>query len=337
MANVDAQLVREIADQVMAALGQRASDAVGGDARAQVRAPAGVCTGDYSKFVELQNRGRGQTDETRPCGCGCACGCKGQGGVRAPAGGCMGGCGCPKLLELQNGDREQADDARRCGCACECKGKGQGLNEAKPTRAALGGIVTANQLRTAMDASGDGVAVVAADARLTPLAKDLAREKPGKLRRVTTAAADAGTPGDGGRWLWWSERHFPSSSSMMDRLVGRLVRTGAGRSGAELWQVVRDIAAAVRNGRAAGAVLFVSSAAQAGCFVNRCASLRAVVGTCEDAVAQGMAQVGANVLIVEVPHVLPEVIEAMVGRMTGMRPRVPGHVERALKELERCE
>jgi hypothetical protein len=56
------------------------------------------------------------------------------------------------------------------------------MNAAEPI--ALSGIVTASQLQAAMDAAADGVALLAADARLSPLANDLARKDPRRIRRA---------------------------------------------------------------------------------------------------------------------------------------------------------
>ena len=295
MANVDSQLVREIADQVLAALGRQSSNAPAsqaGQLSAEIHAPAGVCTGDYSKFTELS----GQTGATKKQSCNCGCGGKNKQTQAAAA-------------------SESANQAN-----------------------VLRGIITANQLRAAMGKDGKGVALIAENARLTPLAQDIAREKPSQLRRVAANASEnKKTTEPGGTWVWWSEQQFAKLQGVVGKWPARLKRISAGRSGGELAQVVREVAGEVRNSHAAGAVLFVSNAAKAGCFVNRCTSLRAVVGTCSEAVKQGMQQVGANVLIVEVPYVEAKAIEAMVEMMTSRLPVVPGHVEQSLKELRRCE
>ena len=54
---------------------------------------------------------------------------------------------------------------------------------ARPAAPPLTGIVTAEQLQRAMDTATDGVVHLADDARLTPLANDLAREHPQRVRR----------------------------------------------------------------------------------------------------------------------------------------------------------
>jgi hypothetical protein len=53
MADVDPNLVRAIAEQVMAAL--RSQSGRGGSSPVEIHAPIGQCTGDYSKFPELAN------------------------------------------------------------------------------------------------------------------------------------------------------------------------------------------------------------------------------------------------------------------------------------------
>src|SRR5690606_12906424 len=120
------ELVQKIAQQVLRAIQAQAGEAAGGpkaEGPAPIQPPAGVCTGDYSKFPELVGRSVG----ARP--------------------------------------------------------------QAAPTVIALSGIVTAAQLEAAIKASSDGVAVLAPDARLTPLANDLVRQKPGCIRRADAAPA----------------------------------------------------------------------------------------------------------------------------------------------------
>lgn len=263
MTEIDAQLVQRIADQVMAAMRARG----GLPGAAQVRPPAGVCTGDYSKFQELS----------------------------------------PPAVE----------------------------RSAKPQAAALAGIITAEQLRDAIKASPDGVAHLAADARLTPLAADYARDHAGAVQRtesrILNQKSRISTP-----WLWWADGHCPAVAALTTRRRDRLTPITAERSAAGLLRVVRDLAAAVRGGRVSGGVLFVGNAALAMCYVNRCRSLRGVVGTCDEAVEQGVRDLGANVLVIEYPHVAGRAMEAMIERITAQPPRLPAHVQRELSDLQEC-
>lgn len=285
MANIDQQLVKAIADEVLKAL-QREPESLPTAAlpAARFNPPAGVCTGDYSKFPELKGRAVGA----------------------APP------------------DASGPNDAKT-----------------RPADAApvLTGIVTAEQLRDAIKASPDGVANVAKDARLTPLAQDLAREQPEKLRRVDPSSiadprSSIGTP----PWLWWADGHCPHVQALTTQHRGRLAATVAPRDARGLLQVVRDLARRVKANEVAGGVLFVHSGALAMCYANRCRSLRAVLGTCPEAVEEGVRELGMNVLVIEYPHVKPQKMAAMVERVLAGRgtPRVPPQVARELRDLEEC-
>ena len=205
-----------------------------------------------------------------------------------------------------------------------------------PAPPALSGIITAQQLQEAIAAAPDGVATLAPDARLTPLANDHVRENPDCIRRVE-AKGDTSLSAtvNGAPWVWWAEGHCPAVAATMTQLTGAAVPSGAPRSEAGLAQMIRDLSRAVRSKSARGGLIFVRSAARAVVLANRCAPLRAIVGTCPDAVEQGIAQIGANVLIVEYPHVNAERIAAMTVRMTRSRPAAPPHLERELADLHR--
>ena len=278
----DQELVRRIAEQVIRSLGSQAQQP-GSETRARVRPPAGVCTGDYSKFVELRGRDIGAQPAGDP------------GSDRGPS-----PSGAP----------------------------------ATPPVVHLGGIVTAHQLQEAIASSSDGVAVLAADARLTPLANDLVRQDPQCVRRADT---DPGVRAAGAApWTWWIDGACPAVDSVVARWGQRLVPATAPRRAAALPQVVRDLAAALKAHRVVGGFLFVPNAATSMCFANRCMSIRGVVGTCGEAVEQGIAELGANVLVIEYPHHGHRSIEAMVERMLQQVPKAPPTVQRELADLHRC-
>ena len=246
--------------------------------RADIHPPAGVCTGDYSKFTELHGR-----------------------------------------LPAASPGRTPSDSPA-------------------PGPVALTGIVTAERLRAAMQASPNGEAVLAADARLTPLANDLARELPRRIRRVTDSVDGSVSRGTavGLPWLSWCDGRCPAVEAIERRHRARLRPTGAPRDPAAVAQVVCDLVSAVRGGRVAGGLLFVATAARAMCFTNRCASLRAVLGTCDQAVQQGMDELGANVLVVEYPHIGRRAMIDMVDRILASATDAPPAVQRTLAQLHRC-
>jgi hypothetical protein len=208
---------------------------------------------------------------------------------------------------------------------------------------ALTGIITASQLRIAMDAAPDKVATLATDARLTPLAADLARQFPQRVRRVVPMASpgkDAGSaPGHasgGGAWAWWIEGQCSAVEEIVNARRARLRMVGASRSSASLDEVVRNVVGAIKGKQVVGGLLFVPSAARAVCMANRCAAIRAVVGTCGEAVEQGIRELGANVLVIEYPHVGPAAVAAMMDRIMAQAPKAPPQVERQLADLGRC-
>ena len=204
----------------------------------------------------------------------------------------------------------------------------------------LTGIVTARQLQEAMDAADDGVAVLATDARLSPLANDLARQHKELIRRAS--ACDVGAPRSGAQasadspWLYWIMGRCSVAERIIVERPGRLSKMNASPTPDALPQVLRDLAGAVKGRSAPGGVLFVSSAARVACYANRCPSIRAVVGTCSKAVEQGVDDLGANVLVIEYAHHGPESMGAMVDRMIQQVPNVPPQVQRDLGDLQRC-
>ncbi len=203
---------------------------------------------------------------------------------------------------------------------------------------ALDGIVTANQLQAAIDASSHGIALLTETARLTPLANDLARQYPEKIKRVSRATsvssvkqAAADQP-----WCWWMQGHCQTVATVMRERNSRFRTLAASHSDQSQGQVIRDLASAIRSGATPGGLLFVPSAARILCYANRCASIRAVVGTCGEAVEQGIKELGANVLVIEYPHHGPRAITTMVDRFSASVPKAPPAIERDLADLHRC-
>ena len=211
----------------------------------------------------------------------------------------------------------------------------EGQNNPTP---ALSGIVTAQQIQEAMSAADDGVVLLAADARPTPLANDLIRQSPQKVRRLSRTADQQGQASASGAaqlpWLIWADGHCPHVQKITSQLSSRLRPSAASRNDSGLLQVVGDLQRQVAGGALAGGLLFVRSAAQAVCYANRCRALRAAVGTCDQAVEQAVNNLGVNVLVVEYPYVSGDAMWAMTHRMLDQTPHVPGHVRRHLSELE---
>ena len=100
--------------------------------------------------------------------------------------------------------------------------------------------------------------------------------------------------------------------------------------------VVKTLAKEIKAGRASAGVLVVQSAAAALVFANRCPSLRAVVGTCQEAVEQGIQLVAANVLVIEHPHRTLHQVKSMVARFARAKRELTDDVKRQLQELASC-
>jgi hypothetical protein len=92
----------------------------------------------------------------------------------------------------------------------------------------------------------------------------------------------------------------------------------------------------ITSERVAAGVLIVKSAAAAVVFANRCPSLRAILGTCRDAVQQGIDELAANVLIIEHPYQSLGQIRNLLGQFLRGRRKLSDEVQRQLQELASC-
>ena len=218
-------------------------------------------------------------------------------------------------------------------------------------------IVTARQLEDLHKQNGaNGHVTLPYRARLSPLAADWARAKKvvlgysyGEVKsdapragessgRVQHAgsAVPAGTTA--GATLWWCDGPCgPAKAALVAHEKESSLRAiDAPQDGKRVASVVKTLATEVKAGRAGSGVLMVKTGAAALLFANRCPSLRAVLGTCLDAVEQGVQQVAANVLVIEYPHQSLQQMKNMVGRFARAR-REPGEdVRRQLEELAAC-
>jgi ribose 5-phosphate isomerase RpiB len=100
--------------------------------------------------------------------------------------------------------------------------------------------------------------------------------------------------------------------------------------------VIKAIAADLKSGNADAALLVVQNAAGTMVFANRCPSIRAVVGTCLEAVEQGIQQIGANVLVIEHAYKTFPQIKTMLARFARAKREVNPDVLRQLAELASC-
>jgi len=233
-----------------------------------------------------------------------------------------------RVMQALASARSQTD----CGCGCggDCadpKKNDEPLARPRP----LTGIVTAHRLQDAIKTAPDGVAMLAATARLTPLAQDIARAKPDHVTRLGAAKADVLT---GLPWLWWASETCENVRKIVDDRRARLLPVAVPRDRDYLAGAIAAIDDAVATKRAMGALLFVDRAAAALCLANRRRHLRAILGHCDDAVRQGVADVGANVLILESSYHAPDAMARRADLVMAAAPVAPGAMRSALTAVK---
>ncbi len=200
----------------------------------------------------------------------------------------------------------------------------------------LSGVVTLEQLREAVGRSSQGKVRLLTNARLTPLANDYVRQHPEVIERVTLSGAKASAADKAGLpWVWWMQGRCPVAEKLCHARQHKLRPSSASRTEQGLHDVVADLASGVRNQRLAGGVLFVPTAALAGCYVNRAGALRGVVASHPSTVTESVTKLGANVLVVEYLHKnesqMAAMLDAFIERVPGTEPVV----ERQLADLHR--
>jgi ribose 5-phosphate isomerase RpiB len=215
-------------------------------------------------------------------------------------------------------------------------------------------FVTVRQLEDYYRRNGsNGHVTLPYRARLTPLAQDWVRAKRVVLgysdgdaqapQAGPTAGAGTSVPvqptaGTSGTTLWWCDGPCgPAKAALVAYEKESSLRPlDLPQDPRRVASVVKTIAGEVKSGRAGAAVLMVQTGAAAVVFANSCPSLRAVPGTCLEAVEQGIQQVGANVLVIEYPHRTLQQMKNMIARFVRAKHKLPEDVRRQLQELASC-
>ncbi|HWE93371.1 MAG TPA: RpiB/LacA/LacB family sugar-phosphate isomerase [Tepidisphaeraceae bacterium] len=222
-------------------------------------------------------------------------------------------------------------------------------------------IVTARQIEDLYKSGGsNGHVTLPYRARLTPLASDFI-----KARKLVLGYSDISAPNTGasaasaalpplavsrtsaatepgaastGSYLWWCDGACgPAKAALMsEEKQSNLKPLDKQSDVKQIVPVIKALATEVKAGRSAGGILMVQNAAAAAVFANRCPSLRAVVGTCLDAVEQGVRQVAANVLIIEYPYKTLQQMKNMLSRFVKLPRSLPEDVRRQIEELASC-
>jgi ribose 5-phosphate isomerase RpiB len=221
-------------------------------------------------------------------------------------------------------------------------------------------IVTARQLEDLhRQNGGNGRLVLPYRARLTPLAQDWVKSKRlalgySDIASATTPAA-APAPSEkkdaccekcshgGGAccssaYLWWCDGPCgPAKAALTVHEKESDLKPLEVQGGAnQMVAIVKKLAAEVKAGQAAGGILMVQNAASVMVFANRCPSLRAVFGSCQYAVEQGVQQVAANVLVIEYPYKTLQQMKNMLGRFVKAKRELSADVKLQLQELSTC-
>ena len=215
-------------------------------------------------------------------------------------------------------------------------------------------ILTARQLEDLhRQNGGNGHITLPYRARLTPLSSDWIRARKIVLGYSDQEAPSIGTDtlggpakpqaaepasSNSGLVLWWCDGPCgPAKAAISAHEKESTLRALDKPADAkQLVPVIKAIASDVKSGHAGGAVLLVQNGARATVFANRCPSLRAVLGTCMEAVEQGVQQVAANVLIIEYPYKTLQQVRNLLSRFTRANRTLGEGVQRQLQELASC-
>ncbi|NNM87277.1 MAG: hypothetical protein HKL95_02030 [Phycisphaerae bacterium] len=188
----------------------------------------------------------------------------------------------------------------------------------------LAGLVTANRLKGLQGT----VLYLAAGARLSPLAMDEVKQRKLRVERLagdgSSGTPAIGTTQAGATWCCWVQGHCATAARVMEQYGGRPISVASvGNSKESLPRVIRRMARSLRQGEFRLAVVFVLTAGVAACMANRCEAVRAVVGTTIKGVEEGVAELGANLLVIEYPQHGYQAMAGMLAvflRSTGAAP-----------------
>jgi ribose 5-phosphate isomerase RpiB len=205
-------------------------------------------------------------------------------------------------------------------------------------------IFTARQLEEQL--KRDGQVTLPYRARLTPLAQDWIRQRGIKIGYSDVAApekekskpAEVIGSSSGGRWMWWADGPCgPAKAALLTVARETNLQTiEVGVDSKRIVEAVKVIADEVRNQRAQGGIMMVSTGALAMLYANRCPSLRAVLGTCLEAVEQGVRLVAANLLVIEHPYKTLQQTKTLLARFVRGRRELSDDVVKQLSELSSC-
>ena len=255
--------------------------------------------------------------------------------VHAPMGVCTGDYSkFPELAHLRSANSPSAnaapngfvEDAAAARGATAATPAADTETPASVVGPVLTGIITASRL-----VGLEGTIYLAAGAKLSPLAMDLVKQRGLQIQTISAVPKAAATS-----WIYWMQGHCPSAARAIEQWRGKAVADARTSANQQLPAVIRAIAKEFAGGQTHLAVLFVPSAARAVCLANRCENLRAIVGTCRQAVQEGIELLGANVLVLEYPHHGFKSMDELVRLFLTSSGKAPKDIESQLTELAAC-
>ena len=182
-------------------------------------------------------------------------------------------------------------------------------------------------------------------ARLTPLAQDWLKQRkieigyadvevkaPSPTEKVQQSLAPSPP------FSWWCDGPCGAAKAALiaQSKESSLVQHQISEDPKKLVMVVRNLADELKNDRIAGAILLVKTGAEALVYANRCPAIRAINGTCIDAVEQGVREIAANVLVIEHPYKTLSQVKNLLGRFVRGKRELRDEVKQRLKELATC-
>ena len=207
-------------------------------------------------------------------------------------------------------------------------------------------IFSARQLQDLHKSNGHVTLPVGS--RLTPMASDWLRHKgvdvvyDGQANGAGDAASlpstPTGAPAPAGVILWWCDGPCGAAKAALatEAREANIQPMPVTAEPKYLVAAVKHLAKEIKSDRATAGILLVQAGATAAVYANRCPSLRAIIGTCRDAVQQGVELIGANVLIVETPHQTLQQAKNVLSLFVRMRRTPSDDVKRQLAELASC-
>lgn len=155
---------------------------------------------------------------------------------------------------------------------------------------------------------------------------------------VSRGSISPSAPTLAGQILWWCDGPCGAAKAALASIAkeSNVQPMPVNAEPKYLVGAVKHLAKEIKADRAAAGILLVQSGAAAAVYANRCPSLRAIIGTCRDAVQQGLDLVGANVLIVETPHQTLQQAKNVISLFVRMRRTPSDDVRRQLGELATC-